>query len=200
MKATIFRQRKDKTGVTVSALALNEVFDKIRNNLDNKDIREYRDMFLAYEKPEESGVFKRIPRVCPSAFFIKRKNGKTELQAYNGVVVLTITGVRNQLESDDLKRKVMQMPQTFATFMGADGHSVVVLAKATLPNSELPKTADSALLFAAQAYSTALLCYQPMLEHRILLEQPSLESGFAMTADADILVNENAIPFVIYCV
>lgn len=197
MKATIFRQKKDKTGVTVSALALNEVFDKIRNNLDNKDLREYRDMFLAYERPEESDVFKRFPRVCPGAFFIKRKNGQMELQEYNGVVVLTITGVRNQLESDDLKRKVMQMPQTFATFVGADAHSVVVLVKATLPDSELPKTADSALLFAAQAYSTALLCYQPMIEQRILLEQPSLESGFAMTADADILVNEEAIPFVI---
>lgn len=196
MKFTIFRNKKDDSGVTIQTIDNNELIVKQKEDYQDGIIRDFRDVVLELERPEKWYRYKKMARVCPVSEHYRNKAGERVWRRYNGVSVLEICGLRNNLEIEKAKNQISQMPQVMYAMAGADGHSVVVLTVSTLPDGTLPKDEEAALMFCTKAYATSVQCLQPMIEFNIDIKAPALDTTFLMTVDANPYVNSNAVPFI----
>lgn len=175
-------------------------FNTLRNNIVQSScddlIREYREVFFALEKPEAWYKYKSIPRVCAGTEYYRNKAGERVFRAYNGVATLKIEGLNGPMEIEKAKKQASVMPQVLAAFAGADGHSVVVLTRSTLPDGKLPRTENDALAFCTHAYVLSVQCLQPALEFEITIKEPALDDTFLMTHDDHPYFNDHVIPFI----
>jgi len=196
MKITIFREKRSKQTTTVNCMKIEDFLERIKYDTKDNYIWMYR---ADYDKLDGTGTWiflDRIPMVCASSVYAK-EDGQKVWKEYNGVTVLTISGLNNKVEADKVKAQVSIIPQTLCAFVSASGHEVYVLSLATLPNGKLPTDRHLAELFCAQAYATAVLCYTPNIEFDIKIEEPSMEKTFLMPLDAEPYVNKHPTPFII---
>ncbi|MDO4195332.1 MAG: BT4734/BF3469 family protein, partial [Prevotellaceae bacterium] len=196
MRFTIFRTNKAGTGMSVQGVECNTLIDSMVDDTTDKIVAAYRDIFLALEKPENWDRYNKIPRVCPVSEYYRNKAGETVWRGLTGVVMLEIRGINNSLELQKAKNAVSVYPQVMAAFQGADGYSLVVLTRASLPNNALPTTEEAALAFLSKAYATSVMCLQPTLEFPIDIKEPTLDATFLRTVDPEPYYNENAVAYV----
>lgn len=197
LKFTILRTKKDGTGETVKNIELNTLISNIKEDSHEGNITRLRAVLPYVESPESADVYKRIPRLCTACEYYRKKSGERVFRSYNGVVCMTIDDLGNSLEVEKAKKQASMMPQTLIAMTGADGHSIVVLTLASLPNGTLPKDENSALLFATQAYMTSVQCLQPLTEFHIRIEEQALDNTVPMTIDDKPYVNPHPVPFII---
>lgn len=196
MKFTLFRTKKNNSGFTYQALEFNALINNVMQNSCDELIGEYREIFLALEKPEAWYRYKSIPHVCAGTEYYRNKAGERVFRACNGVTTLTIEGLNGPMEIEKAKKQASVMPQVLAAFAGADEHSVVVLTRSTLPEGKLPRAEEDALAFCTHAYVLSVQCLQPALEFDISLKEPALDDAFLMTHDDNPYFNDHVIPFV----
>ena len=117
------------------------------------------------------------------------------MKQYNGLVQLEVKKLAGLGEADLVKRQAMLLPQTFAAFCGSSGKSVKIWIRFALPDGNLPKREQEAMLFHAHAYRLAVSCYQPLLPFPITLREPSLTQSCRMTLDEQPEYNPAAVSF-----
>ncbi len=196
MKVTIFRKQKDGSE-SVANEELEKFLQRIQTDLRDDYIWKYRQVFPTMMKNDTWGHIDHIPTVCPVCEYQKNKDGERVMRTFNGVSVLTIKGLNNEMEIEKAKRQASMFPQTLCAMQGADGHSLHVWTLATLPDGTLPKGEKEASLFCAQAYATSMMCYQPGMEFRIDIEEPKLDKRVLLTWDEKPYVNAHPAPFII---
>jgi len=198
MKFNLFGVNKSTKKQTVTSIEADEFFERIKTDSCDGHILRYREIYAQMTVSYGRYVHRDdIKDVCVSAEYFRKKSGEREFRCYNGVIVLEIDSLSNKVEMDNVKRQASLIPQTLAAFEGGDGHSVIILALATLPNSQLPKAEEQILLFHTEAYRVAVLCYSPTIMHQITIKEPKIDATFMMTVDATPYYNKNAIPFII---
>ena len=116
------------------------------------------------------------------------------MSEYNGIVMIQVNNLSGNMEADEVKERVKELPQTYLAFTGSSGKSVKVWVRFTYPNDLLPTTSEEAELFHAHAYRLAVKYYQPQLPFDIELKEPSLEQYCRWTFDPDLYFNSEAMP------
>ena len=137
----------------------------------------------------------KLPRIYPALEYARTKDGGRKMKQYNGLVQLEVKKLAGLGEADLVKRQAMLLPQTFAGFCGSSGKSVKIWIRFALPDGNLPKREQEAMLFHAHAYRLAVSCYQPLLPFPITLREPSLTQSCRMTLDEQPEYNPAAVSF-----
>lgn len=197
MKFSIIRNRRDNSGTTVQAIDANDLIVKQMSDYECNIVGRFREIALTLDTPENWHHYHRMARVCPATQFYRSKAGEIKFRCYNGVSVVTISGLNGYVELEKAKKQASLLPQVMSAFIGADGCSVVVLTVSTLPDGSLPKDEEQALLFTTKAYITSVQCLQPTLDYAIDIKEPALDTSFLMTVDSKPYYNPSAIPFII---
>lgn len=196
MKFTTFKKAKGENRLTLKHIAPDDIISGMKDCTPDSTIKEYREIFLALDKPENWIKYDSLVRVCPVSEYCRGKNGNMTWKSYNGVSVIEIRGTNNALEIEKAKRQAAMLPQVFAAFTGADGYSVIALTIASLPDGQLPRTEKDCLLFATKAYALSVHTIQPSLDFHICIKAPSLDSSFLKSYDPAPYYNPEALPFV----
>lgn len=197
MRVTIFRTKPDGSGETIANEEFSKFIERIKSGTHVEFVKAFRNVFLELTKNEHWVNYDRIPRVCASSEYHRKGDGQRDFRHYNGISVLNINNLNNQLEIDKVKSWAALIPQTFCVLNGADGHSVSIWTLATLPDGTLPKDEKQAELFCAQAYATSILCYAPTCEFHITIEPPTLDKTILLTYDENPYINPHPTPFII---
>lgn len=196
MKFTTFKKAKGENRLTLKHIAPDDIISGMKDCTPDSTIKEYREIFLALDKPENWIKYDSLVRVCPVSEYCRGKNSNMTWKSYNGVSVIEIRGTNNALEIEKAKRQAAMLPQVFAAFTGADGYSVIALTIASLPDGQLPRTEKDCLLFATKAYALSVHTIQPSLDFPICIKAPSLDSSFLKSYDPAPYYNPEALPFV----
>lgn len=196
MKFTTFKKAKGENRLTLKHIAPDDIISGMKDCTPDSTIQEYREIFLALDKPRNWIKYDSLVRVCPVSEYCRGKNGNMTWKSYNGVSVIEIRGTNNALEIEKAKRQAAMLPQVFAAFTGADGYSVIALTIASLPDGQLPRTEKDCLLFATKAYALSVHTIQPSLDFHICIKAPSLDSSFLKSYDPAPYYNPEALPFV----
>ena len=172
----------------------------------------------------DDGVFEQktpIAMIHPSVEMKKTENGNLEIIAFNGLITLHIPNLLSQKDIEAVKEASMQLPMTFAAFMGADGRSVEVLVavarngnvnanlnfngngnkdqyeKTVKVNVNVMVNEQEIDAFCKTAYEQAIGVYSGILPYPIERQAVSARSCFRMTVDPSPYYHPEATPLLI---
>ena len=197
MNLTIKRSNASKNRVTYTSTDLYRFLDMIRDGQYELQVEMFRSARMEVKDEALYVRYDSIPKVIPSAKYTKSAQGEPFFREYNGILTLKVDNLASKGLCDRVKHEASLLPQTLAAFRGANGHSVVILALASLPGQKLPSKENDAALFHTKAYRTAVQCYAPTVSRPITIEEPLLDGWFLMSADHEMYVNERVVPFII---
>ena len=108
MKFTTFKKVKGENRLTLKHVTPDAIISGMKANTQDNTVKEYREIFLALDKPENWRKYDSLLRVCPVSEYYRTKNGNMMWKSYNGVSVIEIRGTNNALEIEKAKREVKE--------------------------------------------------------------------------------------------
>ena len=196
MKITLIRHDKESGKEMLTVCDAGVLMEKMKSETKAGYVTGLRTVL-----PELEGThamyehIDKLPRIYPALEYARTKDGGRKIKQYNGLVQLEVKKLAGLGEADLVKRQAMLLPQTFAAFCGSSGKSVKIWVRFALPDGNLPKREQEAMLFHAHAYRLAVSCYQPLLPFPITLREPSLTQSCRMTLDEQPEYNPVAVSF-----
>ena len=196
MKITLIRHDKESGKEMLTVCDAGVLMEKMKSETKAGYVTGLRTVL-----PELEGThamyehIDKLPRIYPALEYARTKDGGRKMKQYNGLVQLEVKKLAGLGEADLVKRQAMLLPQTFAAFCGSSGKSVKIWVRFALPDGNLPKREQEAMLFHAHAYRLAVSCYQPLLPFPITLREPSLTQSCRMTLDEQPEYNPAAVSF-----
>ena len=182
MKIAMIRQ--DNATEVCSICTLETFLEKVKHESKGKYISRLREALPSMQgSTGRYANVDKIPRVYPVAEFRRSADGVWKFKCYNGIIILEVNQLSGWAEAEYVKSQAALLPQTLMAFVGASGRSVKIGVRFSLPDGTLPDTEEQASLFHAQAYRTAVQCYQPLIPFAVTLKEPSLRQSFRMTVD-----------------
>ena len=137
MKVTLLKNTRKKE--VMNRLELLSVVEMIRNNPEAQKVFNLR-LNYSFMKPErkEDGQIVidgentvSLPRICFAAEFDKYKE-KARMQAYNGLVVVEVNGLKQYEDAVSIRNQAARMDETLLAFLGASGKSVKIVCRGEL--------------------------------------------------------------------
>ena len=196
MKITLIRHDKESGKEMLTVCDAGVLMEKMKSETKAGYVTGLRTVL-----PELEGThamyehIDKLPRIYPALEYARTKDGGRKMKQYNGLLQLEVKKLAGLGEADLVKRQAMLLPQTFAAFCGSSGKSVKIWVRFALPDGNLPKREQEAMLFHAHAYRLAVSCYQPLLPFPITLREPSLTQSCRMTLDEQPEYNSAAVSF-----
>jgi len=196
MKITLIRHDKESGKEMLTVCDAGVLIEKMKSETKAGYVTGLRTVL-----PELEGThamyehIDKLPRIYPALEYARTKDGGRKMKQYNGLLQLEVKKLAGLGEADLVKRQAMLLPQTFAAFCGSSGKSVKIWVRFALPDGNLPKREQEAMLFHAHAYRLAVSCYQPLLPFPITLREPSLTQSCCMTLDEQPEYNPAAVSF-----
>lgn len=196
MKITLIRHDKESGKEMLTVCDASVLIEKMKSETKAGYVTGLRTVL-----PELEGThamyehIDKLPRIYPALEYARTKDGGRKMKQYNGLLQLEVKKLAGLGEADLVKRQAMLLPQTFAAFCGSSGKSVKIWVRFALPDGNLPKREQEAMLFHAHAYRLAVSCYQPLLPFPITLREPSLTQSCRMTLDEQPEYNPAAVSF-----
>lgn len=196
MKITLIRHDKESGKEMLTVCDAGVLIEKMKSETKAGYVTGLRTVL-----PELEGIhamyehIDKLPRIYPALEYARTKDGGRKMKQYNGLLQLEVKKLAGLGEVDLVKRQAMLLPQTFAAFCGSSGKSVKIWVRFALPDGNLPKREQEAMLFHAHAYRLAVSCYQPLLPFPITLREPSLTQSCRMTLDEQPEYNPAAVSF-----
>ena len=196
MKITLIRHDKESGKEMLTVCDAGVLMEKMKSETKAGYVTGLRTVL-----PELEGThamyehIDKLPRIYPALEYARTKDGGRKMKQYNGLLQLEVKKLAGLGEADLVKRQAMLLPQTFAAFCGSSGKSVKIWVRFALPDGNLPKREQEAMLFHAHAYRLAVSCYQPLLPFPITLREPSLTQSCRMTLDEQPEYNPAAVSF-----
>lgn len=196
MKITLIRHDKESGKEMLTVCDAGVLMEKMKSETKAGYVTGLRTVL-----PELEGThamyehIDKLPRIYPALEYAHTKDGGRKMKQYNGLLQLEVKKLAGLGEADLVKRQAMLLPQTFAAFCGSSGKSVKIWVRFALPDGNLPKREQEAMLFHAHAYRLAVSCYQPLLPFPITLREPSLTQSCRMTLDEQPEYNPAAVSF-----
>lgn len=135
-----------------------------------------------------------IPRLHVSCELGRDALGDLHMVAFNGLVVLEVKELADAEACEQLKRRAMLLPSTWATFTGASGHSVKILVRIEAENGVAPTSEVDAEDLYVRAYRQVVPVYDGVLGQKVTRMEPSLKQGMLMPLDEHPLTNLQAAP------
>lgn len=191
MRITLVRD--DGKVNTMRTLRIEQLVEQMKVETKAQSVSKMREVLPFMLPGDKNDYVQKVQKVIPAAAFF-RKDGITTMSEYNGIVMIQVNNLSGNMEADEVKERVRELPQTYLAFTGSSGKSVKIWVRFTYPNDLLPETREQAELFHAHAYRLAVKFYQPQLPFDIELKEPSLEQYCRWTFDPDLYFNPEAMP------
>lgn len=191
MRITLVRD--DGKVNTMRTLRIEQLVEQMKVETKAQSVSKMREVLPFMLPGDKNDYVQKVQKVIPAAAFF-RKDGITVMSEYNGIVMIQVNNLSGNMEADEVKERVRELPQTYLAFTGSSGKSVKIWVRFTYPNDRLPETREQAELFHAHAYRLAVKFYQPQLPFDIELKEPSLEQYCRWTFDPDLYFNPEAMP------
>ena len=203
MKVTLLKIARKKE--VINRLELAALADMIRQSPEERRVYDLRlnYQFLKPERQEDGQITLdgahtvNLPRICFAAEVDKYKD-QARMQAYNGLVVVEVNGLKRYEEAVAIRNQVAKMDETLMAFLGASGMSVKIVCRGELFAEEgggLPTNESDIRQFHLNLYNTARRAYQNQFGLDILYLEPKLERTIYLSADPEIYFNLEARPF-----
>ena len=194
----------------MNRLELLSVVEMIRNNPEAQKVFNLR-LNYSFMKPErkEDGQIVidgentvSLPRICFAAEYDKYKE-KARMQAYNGLVVVEVNGLKQYEDAVNIRNQAARMDETLLAFLGASGKSVKIVCRGELykdasqggEDIKLPEDEADIRQFHLNLYNTARRAYQNQLGLDIVYMEPLVERTVYLSADPEAFFNPEARPF-----
>jgi len=197
MEITLVKKNEKTKRVSYCVTDICKVLSGIKSGKYSIYVNLLREVYAELREDSDYRYYDRIQRVIPAIVNDTKAGKELKYGQYTGFLTLKVDGLSEISLQERIKSEAMLLPQTLATFVAANGHSVIILTQAVLPGLELPKTEDEALLFHTKAYRTAVMCYAPALSRSIAVEESRLDADFLVSVDRQLLQNPDAVPFII---
>ena len=191
MRITLVRD--DGKVNTMRTLRIEQLVEQMKVETKAQSVSKMREVLPFMLPGDKNDYVQKVQKVIPAAAFF-RKDGITTMSEYNGIVMIQVNNLSGNMEADEVKERVRELPQTYLAFTGSSGKSVKIWVRFTYPNDLLPETREQAELFHAHAYRLAVKFYQPQLPFDIELKEPSLEQYCRLTYDPELCFNPKAMP------
>ena len=75
------------------------------------------------------------------------------MSEYNGIVMIQVNNLSGNMEADEVKERVRELPQTYLAFTGSSGKSVKIWVRFTYPNDLYRKPVNRQSLFSCTRLS-----------------------------------------------
>lgn len=174
--------------------------ERIQKDTKAGDVASFRQHILFHGVPADDGLdfyqsWSTVStQVYPSVELAKRENGRLDITAFNGLIVLHVPDLLRRCDVEAVKEAAKMLPMTFAAMMGADGRSVEILVAAERKDGVTPITEPEMDLFCQTAYDTALGAYNGVLPKPVERQAASARSSFRMTLDEQPYYNPAPTP------
>ena len=185
--------RDDGKANTLRTLKIEQLVEQMKTETKAKLVSNMREILPFILPGDKNEYVQKVPKILPVAVFTRR-DGVMMMTEYTGIVMLQVNSLSGRVEADEVKERVVELPQTYLAFIGSSGKSVKIWVRFTYPNDKLPTTREQAELFHASAYRLAVKFYQPQLPFNIELKEPSLEQYCRLTFDPALYFNPEAMP------
>lgn len=194
IKLTIIRTDKSNTK-TVVLKTMERLIERIANDDSRAKVTRFRQNAPFLNGNYECYVdMPQWQHIRPAAAYVKDANGNVVFQSFNGLLLLTLGGIRSEERADSAKRAVAQLPMTFAALRSADGMALNVLVSIARADGTLPVGEMECEELYRAAYSAALPLYSSVVGAAAQKEEPRLASDFLMTMDGRPYYNKRAVP------
>lgn len=198
-KITISRINKEKV-MTYRRVSLNELADEIRSDrylLFAKDYRHYYTLLqresIADRQEKSANYLNRWPCVC-FATEESKVNGEVCTIAYNPLLMLTISNIRNDRAITTLKTQATNLPYTRLAFTGLDGKSLIIVCELRSLNKR-PVTKDDYNELLQRAFPTLRKIYSDHLHAIIDCAVPATDARCHISFDDMLYLNEQSETF-----
>ena len=201
MKATLLKIARKKQ--VVKRVELAALAETIRQNPDEQQVYNLRLNYQFYKPVRQddgqimvdSEHYVGLPRVCFAVEFDKFKE-KARVQAYNGLVVIEVNGLKSYEEAVSIRNQVARMDETLMAFLGASGKSVKIVCRGEMfDGAQLPTKEEEVQQFHKNLYERARRAYQNQFGLSIEYLEPRLERTVYVSADPEMYFNAEARPF-----
>ena len=208
MKITLIKTNKQNKQ-TVKVMNIDDCLkdlqgDKYAMEVDNlHDFVRYADEFLRFKNMH------RLPVIFPSAEMRQDTNGALLMTRFNGLLTLSVEGLRDKEEADRLKQQVAVLPSTLLACIGSSGTTLKIVVSVSRENGVLPQTEDEAERLCRQAIPLVTSLYETLLRltpsSTVTGIGPAfrpndsslLHTGFRMTHDAKAFFRKETTPLCI---
>jgi len=161
-------------------------------------VKELRTLLKYIDDPTaHPDAAKRLPRVYPSEELMRNEDGTFVMKHFNGLLLLSVGGLRDEDEVERVKRAVRTLPSTLAAFTGSSGHSVKLLVRVARIDGSLPVGETEAEHFCQKAYPVAVTLYEALLGRSLGPTAMIVGSSFRLTFDPSPYHNPQAAPLLI---
>ena len=168
-----------------------QFLQRIRTDANNLLISSFR-VEASSGHPESYRRYAEIPHICVPTELRRQPNGVFSMAACNGLVVLEVRQLMSAGACAAVKRSAMELPMTWAAFVGATGREVIILVRAMRDDGTLPATEAEAETFYTQAYLRATQLYDAVLPQHVARITPSPRHTFLLPLDAAPAVTTDA--------
>ncbi|MBQ0075447.1 MAG: hypothetical protein KBT34_14805 [Prevotella sp.] len=190
--------RIDKDGQRYYRLfRIEELVRVIREEKYLEAIQNYR-IFLPYDRrdgipTEPSGFIQtlaEVPFVCFASEMIKR-DGKEVAQEHNPLLLMTISNLRNEALTEQLKQHATTLPYSRLIFVGADGVSLNIVCELQAINGN----ADSPQALLQKGFAALRKVYGDFLHVQPDVNEPKTDAMCRVSSDATVFYNPHSIVF-----
>ena len=209
MRFSIVRTDKNNA-IHLTLKAPEWLMERIQSDTKAGDVARLRQHVLYFGDIKGYDKLHTIAEIYPSVELTKTGNGRLEIAAFNGIVMLHVGGLLRQEDLTAVKEASKQLPMTLAAFVGADGRSVEILVAVedgnvngngngnvngnVNVNLNLNDNLNRMEAFYRKAYDTALGVYSGILPQPIERQAVSARSCFRMTLDPQPYYNPHPTP------
>ena len=196
MKITLLRKERENGKESLVTCEAETLMEKIKTETKAGHLSNLRRILPHLEGTSAGYVhIDKLPRIYPAVEYARTRDGERRMKAYNGLVQLELNKLAGPLEVELVKQQAALLPQTYAAFCGSSGRSVKIWVRFALPDGNLPKKENEAVMFHAHAYRLAVNCYQPLMPFPVTLKEPLLTQSCRMTLDEKPYYNPSAVAF-----
>ena len=206
MNVTVLKKKGKKE--VINRVEIAAVAQAIKDGMIEKAVKHTREIYhLMNPHRLEDGQVSiqwqggiRLPRICFAADYMNR-NGKRQMIAYNGLVVLEVNDLPTYEKAVEIRELAKKLPETMLCFLGGSGRSVKIVCRGELFGSsnkrgkKLPVKEQDIKQFHKNLYETARRAYQNQFGFDIKFLEPRLDRTIYMSADPMTGYNAEARPF-----
>ncbi len=145
----------------------------------------------------QEGAFmdmRNVPMLRMGANYRKR-NGKEVLEAFCGMVTLSISNLPGEEETRMVMGRVKMIPHTLLAWRSEDKRSVYVVCRLEWTEENTPKTEEQMMAFQQNGYQLMHYIYSAQLVMNVDTAEPTLDHELPCCYDAEAYYNPQALPF-----
>lgn len=198
MKVSLIKTDKHRQG-HLSTKELPKFMDYLQQHPKAETVSELRHLLRYYVETldQRPDVIGQLPRVYPSVELKRDADGNFVMKRFNGLLILTVAGLRDDKEIEAVKTAAQSLPMTVAAFAGASGRSVKLLVSVACADGSQPATETEAEQFCQRAYPIALSVYEAVLGRQLAKTIISTRSSFRLTLDPQPFFRAKSVPLLV---